>query len=136
MTKVIGYGAVIIPHLDEFQGFFLVEDAALDREAVKMQMMALATQPSSVIGALQAVIVEGVVTHKQHVAGIGARALWGITKEPFFYIEATKEAKGTHTQMHVLKATTVEDAQAEIHNLPQVIAIKQRLLETLQRPKQ
>jgi hypothetical protein len=132
----IGYGAVIMSHLDEFQGFFLVQNEAVDREAVKMQMMALATQPEGIHGALQAVIVEGVVTKRWDVVAAGARALWGITKEPYFYIEATKEGGGTRTQMHVLKARSVEAAQIEVNHLPQVLEIKERLLATLQKRKQ
>lgn len=133
---VIGYGAVVLPHLNEFQGFFLVQSEAIDREALKVQMMALATQPTGVHGALQAVIVEGVVTKNWSAVAAAARALHGVTKEPFFYIEATREFGGTRTQMHTLKAKTVEEAQQEIHNLPAVTEIKQRLIAEMHQRKQ
>lgn len=133
--KVFGYGAIILPHLDEFQGFFLVESEQIDREAVKVQMMALAVQPQNVRAAIEAVMVEGYVTGKQYLVAAGARALWGITKKPFFYIVARKEFGGTRTEMFELSATTVEDAQIEVNELSLVNQIKNNLRTKVMKAK-
>lgn len=132
----IGYGAVVLPHLDEFQGFFLVQDEDLNKQAVMAQMTALAINPAGIHGGLQASIVDRVLNRDWHGVGVLALALWGITKEPYFYIKATKEAEGTRTQMFVLKAESVHDAQIEINNLPEVLAIKKRLRKAIQKRKQ
>jgi hypothetical protein len=99
----------------------------IDREAVKVQMMAMAVQPMNIPAAIEAVMVEGYITGKQYLVAAGARALWGITKKPFFYIVAHKEFGGTRTEMFELAATTVEEAQAEINRLPLVNLIKSNL---------
>ena len=124
---IIGYGAVVLSHLDEFQGFFIIDDKALHREAVQMQMMALATTPMSVIGTLQAAIVEGVIRRNNHLVGVAALALHGVTQEPYFWIKATKESGGTRTEMFPLIAQSVREAQTEINGLPIVQEIKARL---------
>jgi hypothetical protein len=65
-----------------------------------------------------------------------ALALTGISKMNFWWIKASKEPEGTRTEMFPLKATTVEEARAEIDALPEVIDIKHRLVESLRQPKQ
>lgn len=134
--NTIGYGAVVLPHLDEFQGFFLVDDPALHKEAVMAQMGALMVQPKGVIGALQATIVEGVVTHRMDIVAAASLALHGITKQKFFWIKATKESGGTRTEMFPLKAESVQAAQIEVNNLPLVLEIKDRLRASMTRRKQ
>lgn len=132
----IGYGAVVLPHLDEFQGFFLVDDPILRREAVTMQMMALATRPMGVIGALQAAVVEGIITRNFHLTGVAALALHGVTKMPYFWIKATKEPGGTRTEMFELKALSVNAAKIEVNNLPLVLEMKARLQTQMRKRKQ
>jgi hypothetical protein len=138
MTKpgvTIGYGAVILEALDEYQAFFIRDDEDTRREATAAMMMAIASgaQP---VGALQAVIVEGVLTTNWGLVGAAALALTGIAKENWFYIKASKEMAGTRTEMFPLKARTVEDARAEIEALPEVRAMKVRLREKMVETKQ
>ena len=139
MTEIsehtIGYGAVVLPALNEFQGFYLVDDPILHKDAVKAQMMALLAGPDNIIGALQATVVEGIVTKNFTLTGTAALALHGITKMKFFWIKATKEPGGTRTEMFPLKATTLEDAQHEVNHLPEVLAIKKRLRVEMMKPK-
>lgn len=123
----IGYGAVVLPHLDEFQGFFIVDDPALHKHAVMAQFTAILSMPSGAIGALQAAIVEGVITHNFGMVGATALALHGITKVPYFWIKASKEAEGTRTEMFPLEAQSIRAAQIEINKLPLVMDIKARL---------
>lgn len=125
--NTIGYGAVVMPHLDEFQGFFLVDDKAFHQQAVQMQMMALAATPVNVVGTLQAALAEGVITKNWALVGTAALALYGITKEKFFWIKASREAEGTRTEMFPLEARSVNAAKIEINKLPLVMEIKARL---------
>lgn len=134
--NTIGYGAAVLPHLDEFQGFFLVDHPSLHREAVQMQMLSLAATPNGVVGALQAAVVEGVVTKNWHLVGVAALALHGVTKKPYFWIEARKAEGGTFTQMHELEARSIQAAQIEINNLPLVLAMKERLRKDMKKRKQ
>lgn len=133
--KVYGYGAIILPELDEFQGFFLTENEAIDREAVKVQMMALAAQPTNIAAAIEAVMVEGYITGKEYLVAAGARALWGLKKKSFFYIVARKELGGTRTELFDLHATTVDEAKEEVNNLPLVLQIKDNLRTKVKQPK-
>jgi N-formylglutamate amidohydrolase len=125
--NTIGYGAVVLPHLDEFQGFFIVDDKALHKDAVMAQFSAILTMPSGAIGALQATIVEGIITHNFPLVAATALALHGITKMPYFWIKATRESGGTRTEMFPLEAKSIRAAQIEINNLPLVKEIKARL---------
>ena len=132
----IGYGAIVMPHLDEFQGFFLVQNEDLNKKAVLAQFTAMAVQPGSVHGALQASIVDRALNHDWPGVAVLALALWGLTKEPYFYIKATKEVDGTRTQMFPLKAQSIQAAQIEINNLPEVLEIKERLRKAMKKRKQ
>lgn len=131
----IGFGAVVFPELNEFQGFFLVDDKALHPYAVKAQMMALAATPNGVIGALQATIAEGHLLGRQDLVAATALALHGITKKKFFWIKARKEPGGTTTEMFDLKAKTIDQARKEVNHLPEVLEIKKRLRVEMMKPK-
>jgi hypothetical protein len=109
----IGYGCIVVPALDEYQGFFIRDNQNLNREATTVMMMAMAVGVNPV-GALQAVIVECVLTKDWGKVAAAALALAGLTKQKFFWIKASKEPEGTRTEMFPLKATTAEEARLEI----------------------
>ncbi len=132
----IGYGAVVLAHLDEFQGFYVVRNDHLDKEAVKLQMAAMVMQPMNARGALEAAVTEGIVTKNETLTGAAALALWGVTKEPYFYIKATREGDGTRTEMFPLEARSIHAAQIEVNNLPAVLEIKERLRAKMTKRKQ
>lgn len=134
-VNTIGYGCVVVPDLDEYQGFFIVNDENKWAEANTVMLLAMAAGAHP-IGALQAVIVEAVLTKDWGRAGVTALALASLTKHHFFWIKASKEAEGTRSEMFPLKATTVEEARAEIDTLPEVIALKKRLVESFSGPRQ
>lgn len=131
----IGYGCVVVPELDEYQAFFIRENESITREATTVMMMAMATGAHP-IGSLQAVIVDGVLKKEWGQVACASLALTGLTKHKFFWIKASKEPEGTRSEMFPLKATTVEDARAEINALPEVIELKQRLMASLGQRKQ
>lgn len=139
MTEIsehtIGYGAVVLPALNEFQGFYLVDDPILHKDAVKAQMMAMLGGPDNIIGALQATVVESVLMKNALLTCTTALALHGITKMKFFWIKASKEKGGTRSEMFPLKATTIEQAQHEVNHLPEVLEIKKRLRVEMMKPK-
>ncbi|ARK07518.1 hypothetical protein LAV_00143 [Sphingobium phage Lacusarx] len=134
--NTIGFGAVVIPSLDEFQGFYLIDDKALHQSAVMAQMAAVILGgPGGAIGALQATIVEGYIQKRQDLIAANALALHGITKKPYFWIKATIESEGTRTEMFELKATTPDEARIEVNHLPEVLEIKKRLRVEMMKPK-
>lgn len=133
--KIVGYGCVIVPDLNEYQGFFINNDEVLWREANTTMLFAMASGVSP-IGALQAVCVDAVLNKDWPRLGVTALALASLTKQYFFVIKASKEPEGTRSQMVELKARSVEDARREIETLPEVIALKGRLMDELRKTKQ
>lgn len=132
----IGFGAVVLPHLNEYQGFYIVDDPEINKKATLLQMTALATSAGRAEGAIQAVLVESIITKNETLSSYAGRALYGVTKEAFFWIEATREGDGTRTEMHVLEARSIQAAQIEINSLPLVLGIKKRNLHGMMKRKQ
>lgn len=133
--NAIGYGCVIVKDLDEYQGFFIVDDESLWRQANTVMAMAMACGGHP-IGAIQAIIADGVLNRAWSQVAIAALALSSLSKHKFFVIHAAKEPMGFRTSMEPLKATTVEAARDEINSMPEVMDLKFRLLDALEGPRQ
>lgn len=129
----IGYCAVIIPDFDFWQGYWIVQNDEMNKQAVLMQMNAImaAGMGASPIGALQSAMVEGAIISEPAVVGAAALALKGMTRDAFFVVMGDREPQGTRTEMFKLKATDIDAAREEIQNLPDVQAIKDRLAAQL-----
>lgn len=135
--NTIGYGVVIVPALDEYQGMFIVDNEVIRPEAIKLQLAAMMNAPrSNPIGALQAAVVEGVITKNTQLTAAAAFALHGMTREKFWVITATMASGGTYTDMKIMAATTVEEARAEVEAMPEVVALKERLRGAIRERKQ
>lgn len=131
-TDCIGYGAVIVPALDEYQGFFIRDNDTIQPHATTAMMTAMVSGAHPV-GALQAVIVEGVLNKNFGLVGAAALALVGFTKMKFFVILGNKEPEGTRTEMRSLKARTIEEARAEIESMPEVEKLKHNLIDGMRK---
>jgi len=131
----IGYGCVVVPSLNEYQGFFINDTPDLRSQINRTVGLAVMTGQHP-IGALQAVIVDRALNRDWTRVGVTALALANLTKVNFFWIKAEREPEGTRTEMFPLNATTVEEARAEIDAIPEVIELKRRLVESLRQPKQ
>lgn len=130
----IGYWGIVIPNLDEFQGFYLRSDKDIDGMAIQMQFAAIGSGVNA-IGSLQAAIVEGFVTGRQDIVAVAARALHGIVKHKYLIITGNRQPGGTTTDMVVMKATTIDEARDELNAHPLVAAIKERLAKKVSSKK-
>lgn len=130
----IGYCAVIIPALDEYQGVFIVDNDEMRPQSV-MTMLTAGMTGGHPIGTLQAAMVEGVITRNMGLTGAAALALHGLTKESYFVIIGGKEGNGYRTNMVPLRADNIPDARMEIEAMPAVIELKERLRTEMQKKK-
>lgn len=133
-ADTIGYWGVVVPHLDEFQGFYLRANKDIDAMALQMQFAAVGSGVNA-IGTLQAAIIEGFTTGRQDILGVAARALYGIVKHKHLIITGTRQAGGTTTEMFVMKATTIDEARDELNAHPLVVALKERLATKVRKKK-
>ena len=124
-NNTIGYSAIIMPDMDEYQGFFLVDDPTTFN-AVNMMMLTAVASGSNAYGALQAAMIEGATTGRQDVLNAAARAYSGLTKQRFFYVIGYKEEGGTRTEAIEFKARNIRGARKELESLPIVKAIWER----------
>jgi hypothetical protein len=134
-ADAIGYGCVVVPDLDEYQGFFIRDNDMTCRRETNTVMLFAMGSGAHPIGALQAVCVDAVLKKDWGQLGIASLALASLTKHKFFWIKASKEPEGTRSEMFPLKATTVEEARAEIDRLPEVIELKNHLVESYRQPR-
>jgi hypothetical protein len=130
----IGYGCVVVPELNEYQGFFICDNADMRRETNTIMLFAMGSGAHP-IGALQAVCVDAVLKKDWGQLAIASLALASMSKHKFFWIKASKERAGTRSEMFPLKAATVEEARAEIDRLPEVIELKNHLVESYRQPR-
>lgn len=123
-SNTIGYFGIVVPEDNDFSGAFLLDDEEIRQQAVKLQMLALAATPFSVIGSLQAAIVDGCLNGRQDVVMVAARALHGITKDKFFIVIGYREPDGLRTEARPLNASTIDEARSALENAPEVMKIR------------
>jgi hypothetical protein len=126
-ANAIGYCAVILPKIDQWQGYWIVDDPTLSQSAVQAQIMAMASG-SHPLGVLQAMMVEASLHNNHTGVGVAALALKGMMQTNYFVVIGDKQSAGTVTSAQPLRSTNIDDARAEIDNLPEVKEIKQRLI--------
>lgn len=130
--NTVGYCAVVMPTLDHYQAYFIVDDEGMRANAVAMQVTAMmAIGEADPFGTLQAAFAEAALENNQTAVGAAALALKGVAQASYFYVLAEKEPMGTRTSLHKLDATNVDSARRMIENLPEVLEIKRRLLSKL-----
>jgi hypothetical protein len=154
--NVVGYCGVIVPSHEFWQGFFI--DRRLEAEGLKTldrvrrelaRIMPVAgAQPETrkpvpgvadadqtLVGTLAATFVEGAVTQRHELVGVVSAALRALLKTDYFCVLARRDTGGTATEIIALRATTPDEARAEINSLPDVLAIKAKLTEGLLKRK-
>lgn len=128
----VGYCAVVLPHLDHYQAYFIVDTPSARASALEMGLKAmLAMGPARSFGAVQAVLVEGALTSDENVVAGAGLSLRNTSGSNYFYVVATREAHGTRTELHKLEASSPDEARDLINALPEVRAIQERLLKSV-----
>jgi hypothetical protein len=128
---VIGYGAVIVSDLNQYQGFFIRDNEAIRavaNELIRNSVMAEA-EGFNRFGALQAAAVEAVLSDNQPLLGAAALALVAQGGHHYFVIHGVREPEGTRTTLVTLHSNTVDEARDEINNSPLIKSIQRRLLD-------
>jgi hypothetical protein len=131
-ADAIGYCAVIVPSLDHWQAYYIIDTETVRQNAVNLQMGALvAASKANPIGSLQAALAEGAISNNQSVVASAALALRGVVKLDYFVVIANPEPEGMRTSMQKLDASSIDEARKMIDNLPEVAEIKKRLTTKL-----
>ncbi len=128
--NTIGYFAIIMPEEGEFSGAFLTDDPSTN-SAVNLLMAGAMASGVNPYGTLAATIVEGATSGRADIVATAARAYSALTKSRYFYVVGRKDSGGTHTEIREFEARTVGDARAELEQVPEVIEIKNRIMERL-----
>lgn len=130
-VDVIGYGAVIVSDLNQYQGFFIRDNPAIREVADQLIQNAAMAEAEGInrFGALQAIAVEAVLSDNQPLLGAAALALVSEGGLHYYIIHGVREPEGTRTTLMKMHAKTVDEAQDEVNESPLVRAIQRRLLD-------
>lgn len=125
-NNTIGYCAIIMPAIDEYQGFFLIDDPTTFSQ-VNMMMLTAVASGVNAYGALQAAMADAALTGREDILKTAARAYSGLSKERFFYVVAEQvEGGGMKTEAIPFKAKTIATCRKELEALPITTAIRER----------
>jgi len=131
--ETIGYFGIVMPDDDEFSGMFLLKNPA-DEKAIMMMMFNVIPMPAPE-GALSAIMVEGAMTGRPDLITIAARAYAAMFHKRHFVVIGYREGEGTRTEIRDLPSESLEEARAALNEVPEVVAIKRRIQESLKGKK-
>lgn len=127
----VGYCAIVMPDIDYYQAAFIIDAPEAAATALSMSLAAMLKMgPQGVFGAMQAALVEGVLTSNPALISGAGLSLRNSSGNNYFYVVASKDAKGTRTELFEIEADSPEHARDMIHALPQVLDIQRRLAKS------